>query len=64
MLQCVKSVLRRCVPCKKLTGEIYSVPDPSPLPKIRVTKAPPFTITCVDFTKALFVKQGEQEKKV
>ena len=32
-------------------------------PKIRVTKAPPFTITGVDFTGAFFVKEGKQEKK-
>jgi len=56
-------VLRHCVPCRKLTGQPYSAPDPPPLPKIRVTKAPPFTITGVDFTGALFVKEGEQEKK-
>ena len=64
MRQCVKSLLRRCVPCRKLTGKPYRAPDPPPLPKIRVTKAPPFTITGVDFTGALFVKERDQEKKV
>ena len=64
MRQCVRSLLRRCVPCKKLTGKPYRAPDPPPLPKIRVTEAPPFTITGVDFTGALFVKEGNQEKKV
>ena len=62
--QCVKSVLRHCVPCRKLIGKPYRAPDPPPLPKIRVTEAPPFTITGVDFTGALFVKEGQQEKKV
>jgi len=64
MRQCVKSLLRRCVPCRKITGKPYRAPDPPPLPKIRVTEAPPFTITGVDFTGALFVKEGDQEKKV
>jgi len=42
----------------------WSAPDPPLLPKARVTKAPPFTITGVDFTRALFVKEEQQEKKV
>jgi len=46
----------RCRHCKQK--------HPPPLPKIRVTEAPPFTITGVDFTGALFVKEGDQEKKV
>ena len=64
MRQCVKSLLSGCVPCRKLTGKPYRAPDPPPLPKIRVTETPLFTITGVDFTGALFVKEGEQEKKV
>ena len=64
MQQCVKSLLRQCVPCRKLTGKPHRAPDPPPLPKIRVTEAPTFTITGVDFTGALFVKEGVQEKKV
>ena len=60
--QCLKSVLRRCVSCRKITGKPYRAPDPPPLPKFRVTEAPPFTITGVDFTGALFVKEGEYEK--
>ncbi|XP_065903883.1 uncharacterized protein [Dysidea avara] len=62
--QCVKSLLRCCVPCRKLTGKPYKTLDPPPLPKIRVTEVPLFTITGVDFTRVLFVKEGEQEKKV
>ena len=34
--QCVKSVLRRCVPCRKLIGKPYRSPDPPPLPKVHV----------------------------
>ena len=64
MRQCVKSLRRCCVPCRKLTGKPYRAPDLPPLPKIRVTEAPPFTITNEDFTGALFAKGGDQEKKV
>ena len=58
--QCVKSVLRRCVPCKKLIGKPFKSPDPPPLLKIRVMEAPPFTVTGVDFTGALYVKEREE----
>ena len=64
MRQCIRSLLRHCVPCRKLSGKPYRAPDPPPLPKIRVSEAPPFTITGVDFTGALFVREGGQEKKV
>ena len=60
--QCVKSILRQCVPCRKVIGKPYKAPDPPPLPKARVTEAPPFTITGVDFTRALYVKEKEETK--
>ena len=60
--QCIKSVLRRCVPCKKLIGKPFKSPDPPPLPKICVMEAPPFTVTGVDFTGALYVKEREEMK--
>ena len=62
--QCVRKVLRRCVRCNWLMGKPYRAPDPPPLPKVRVTKSPPFTVTGVDFTGALYVKAEGQEKKV
>ena len=60
--QCVKSVLRRCVTCRKLVGKPYRSPDPPPLPKIQVMEAPPFTVTGVDFTGALYMKEREESK--
>jgi len=46
------------------TGKPYRAPDPPPLPKVRVTESPPFTIMGVDFTGALYAKTEGQEKKV
>ena len=60
--QCVKSVLRECVPCKKIVGKPYKSPDLPPLPKIRIMEAPPFTVTGVDFTGAQYVKEREEMK--
>ena len=53
----VKSLLRKCVRCRRVAGKPYSRPDPSPLPSIRVKDARPFEITGVDFTWALYVKK-------
>ena len=54
--QYVRRLLRHCVTCRKLMGKPYVAPESPPLPKVRVTEAPPFTITGVDFTGALYVK--------
>ena len=62
--QTVRSVIRKCTTCKKNCGSFYPSPDPAPLPKIRVRDAPPFTITGVDFTGALYVHEHHQEIKV
>ena len=62
--QYVRKLLRRCVTCNKIIGKPYQAPDPPPLPKVRVTDSPPFTVTGVDFTGAVYVKDDEGEKKV
>ena len=62
--QCVRKLLRRCVTCNKLLGKPYRAPSPPPLPKVHVTQCPPFSVTGVDFTGALHVKNGGHERKV
>ena len=60
--QCVRKLLRRCVTCNKLKGR---APDPPPLPEVWVTESPLFTVTGVDFSGALYVKeQGKWNKGV
>ena len=60
----MKSIIQKCTLCKKYSGKFYASPDPAPLPEIRVRDAPPFTITGVDFTGALYVQEHNQESKV
>jgi len=62
--QCVKKILRRCTVCRRHSGRPYAAPEMAPLPRVRVQDVPPFTITGVDFTGALYVKQdrGEEQK--
>ena len=62
--QRVRKQLRQCVICNRLSGKPYRAPDPPPLPKVRVEESNPFTITGVDFTGALYVKDTGGERKV
>ena len=38
-------------------------PDPSLLPKKRLTQAEPFTVSDVDFTRALYIREAVAEKR-
>ena len=61
--QCVRSLLRTCVKCTRVIGRPYCTPDPPLLPKVRVEEAPPFSVTGVDFTGALYVKNPTGSEK-
>ncbi len=52
----VRSVIRRCVPCRKVEGRSYSYPDPPGLPSYRINSAPPFSAVGIDYTGHLFIK--------
>jgi len=62
--QYVKKLLRKCFVCRRHSGRPYATPESPPLPKVRVQDVPPFSITGVDFTGALYVKQNSEEVKV
>ncbi|XP_063420614.1 uncharacterized protein LOC134705828 [Mytilus trossulus] len=60
--QCVKSILMKCVTCRKVIGKSYPAPEIPPLPKERVQDATPFSITGVDFTGALTTRNRHNEE--
>ncbi|XP_053390070.1 uncharacterized protein LOC128552995 [Mercenaria mercenaria] len=60
--QCAKSVLRKCVICRRVTGRPYTAPDTPPLPKIRVKESPPFSVTGL-ISQALFTSKTIPEVK-
>jgi len=63
--QYVRKLLCRCTICREHGGKPYATTESAPLPKVRVQNVLPFTITGVDFTGALYVKQhGGEESKV
>ena len=45
-------------------GKPNRAPDPPPLPKICVTESLPITVTGVDFTVALYIKDRTEESKM
>ena len=59
--QQIKSIIRKCVVCKKSSEKPYIIPDPPPLVKSRVTHTNPFNITGVDFTGTLYIRSTEGE---
>jgi len=62
--QRIRSIIRRCVICRKTSGKPYTIPDPPPLVKSRVGPTDPFAVTGVDFTGALYVRTSAGEGKV
>ena len=46
--QRIRSLLRKCVTCRKLAGQPYTAPDPPPLVKARVQHSMPFEVIGID----------------
>ena len=59
-----KTLIDKCVTCRKVSGTPYSVPDPQPLPKSRLQQTQHFEVTGVDYTEALYVRSPGIETKV
>ena len=62
--QVIKNLLHNCIKCKKLHSRPFSKPDVPPLPSFRVEDSRPFSAVCVDYTRALNVRndQGDLNK--
>ncbi|VDI27843.1 Hypothetical predicted protein [Mytilus galloprovincialis] len=45
--QYVKTIIHKCVTCRKVTGRPYATPYPPPLPADRLRDSPPFTVTAL-----------------
>jgi len=52
----IKSVIRRCVKCLKVSAKSYNPPPVPDLPGDRVTQSRPFQISGVDYTGAISVR--------
>ena len=62
----VRSVVHKCIVCKRFEGKPFVAPPAPPLPSFRVNEAPPFLYTAVDFAGPMFLKDkgGSSGSKV
>ena len=58
--QKIKSILRKCVICKKVQGMPFKRPQMADLPPERILKTKPFEITGIDYTGAIPVKHSNE----
>ena len=52
----VRSLIHRCMVCRRFEGSPFAAPPPPPLPSFRVNESPPFVYTAVDFAGPLYLK--------
>jgi len=57
--EAVKQVIRKCVTCVRGEGSHYPVPLAPDLPEERVSEAPPYTNTGIDFAGPLYVRDPQ-----
>lgn len=58
----VRSIIHRCVVCKRHEGASFRTPMPPALPTFRVQEQPPFTFTGVDYAGPLYTRPDEANK--
>ena len=56
--QGVKTLIDKCLTCRKVSGTAYNAPDLPPLPKSRMQQTQLFEVTGVDYTEALYVRNA------
>lgn len=56
----VNQILHHCTTCKRFEGKFYHAPPPPPLLTYRVQEALPFTITGVDFSGPLYMRNPDR----
>ena len=52
----VRSIIHKCVICKRFEGRPFAAPPAPPLPSFRVNEAPPFVHTAIDFAGPMYLK--------
>ncbi|GFT36585.1 integrase catalytic domain-containing protein [Trichonephila clavipes] len=61
--QTIKSLLKRCISCKRFDSNPGSQVS-APLPDIRMTESPPFSVVGLDFAGLLFVKDNDAKQYI
>ena len=58
----VRTIIHRCVVCKRYEGAPFKTPKPPALPTFRVQEQPPFTYTGVDYAGPLYTRSDRANK--
>ncbi|XP_068201724.1 uncharacterized protein [Palaemon carinicauda] len=61
--QLVKGVLHHCMICKKVQEKPFRTNIIPPLPEFRAQRKQPFSVTGVDYTGTLWIKEGKQNSE-
>jgi hypothetical protein len=55
----VRSIVLKCVTCRRFEGRPFNAPSAPPLPSFRVNEAPPFMYTAIDFAGPIYLNSRE-----
>ena len=61
--QRVKSLIRNCVTCRKISGHPFKGPDMPQLPDFRVATLRPFSTVGLDYCGPILFRDGEESRK-
>ncbi|GFU45184.1 integrase catalytic domain-containing protein [Trichonephila clavipes] len=61
--QTIKSLLKKCITCKRFNSNPGSQVT-APLPDVRVTESPPFSVVGLDFAGLLFIKDNDAKQYI
>ncbi|GFQ98507.1 integrase catalytic domain-containing protein [Trichonephila clavata] len=61
--QTIKSLLKKCIICKRFNSNPGNQVI-APLPDVRVTESPPFSVVGIDFAGPLFVKDSDAKQYI
>ncbi len=60
--QRIRTVIRTCVTCRRVSGKAYRAPNHAPLHAFRVDNALPFTVGGVDYTSAFVIREAASKE--
>ncbi len=61
--QVIKMLIRKCVTCKRIQGNMYGAPNQSQLPEFRVQERHAFSSAGIDFAGPLYIKSNSSPSK-
>ena len=57
----IRSILKKCLVCRRWDGGPFKYPRLAPLPEFRISEGPPFTSVGIDYFGPLYVKESDTQ---